>query len=120
MPDFVYDSDGRPQGFRIGNFVYDGTGQPVGQVSAERVYRLDGTYVGEMFRNMVVEKPVGARPNLRPIGAPKSVEPPMPDSSRGSGGHGFPDVFHRLIDRPPEAPQRPPTSHYGDWLDDGT
>ena len=117
MSDFIYDADGRAQGFRLGNFLYDRTGQPVGQVSAERVYRLDGTYVGEMFRNMVVEKPTGARPNLRPIPPPRAVEPPMSDSSRGSGGHNFPDVFYRLTDSRPESP-RDTAGRQSDWLDD--
>lgn len=116
MSDFIYDMEGRAQGFRIGNFLYDRTGHAVGQVSAERVYRLDGTYVGEMFRNMVVEKPVGARPNLRPVLPPRNVEPPMSDSSRGTGGHGFPDVFQRLVG--PRAPTRPgSTPTQSDWLD---
>jgi hypothetical protein len=116
MSDFIYNAEGRVLGFRIGDFVYDTAGTAVGRVSAERVYRLDGTYVGEMFRNMVVEKPVGTRPNLRPVSAPPNVEPPVIDSSRGVGGHGFPDVFQRLVDAAPE-PQRPPVERKADWLD---
>ena len=109
MSDFVYASDGRVHGFRVGYYLYDRGGRAVGRVSAERVYRFDGVYVGELFRNMVVEKPVGARPALRPVAPPPDLTPPVVDSSRGGDTHGFPDVFGRLtevqgrptVERPP-------------------
>jgi len=97
MSDFIYNAEGLIQGFRLGDYLYDMGGRAVGRVSAERVYRFDGSYVGEMFRNMVVEKPVGARPNLPPVNRPADAEPPSLDASRGAGSQGFPDVFQRLM-----------------------
>lgn len=98
MSDFIYDGQGTIQAFRIGDFLYDMSGKAIGRVSAERVYRFDGSYVGEMFRNMVVDKPVGARRNLPSVGRPGDVKPPSLDTSRGSGSLGFPDVFQRLVE----------------------
>ena len=97
MSDFIYNAGGEPQAFRIGNYVYDMRGKAIGRVSAERVYRLDGTYAGEMFKNMIVEKPVGARRDLPAVPYPGDVEPPSLDTSRGGAAHDFPDVLHRLI-----------------------
>ena len=101
MSDFIYDGTGAIQAFRIGDYLYDMGGKAIGRVSAERVYRFDGSYVGEMYRNMVVEKPVGARRSLPPVACPRDVEPPSLDTSRGSGSLGFPDVLQRLVERAP-------------------
>jgi hypothetical protein len=111
MSDFIYSDRGEVQGFRIGHYLYDMRGRAVGRVSAERVYRLDGLYVGEMFRNMVLEKPVGARRNLPPVARPRDVTPPSLDSGIGADSQGFPDVFHRLLDALPDGePPSPPES----------
>ena len=101
MSEFIYNGEGSIRGFRLGNYLYDLGGRAVGRVSAERVYRLDGSYVGELYRNMVVEKPVGARSSLPPVPYPGDVEPPSLDTSRGSGSQGFADVFHRLVENAP-------------------
>ena len=89
MCDFIYNAEGLIQGFRLGNYLCDMTGREVGRVSAERVYRFDGSYVGEMFRNMVVEKPVGARPNLPPVSRPADAEPRQP-------GRRQPGLYRRI------------------------
>jgi hypothetical protein len=104
MSDFIFNAAGGVQGFRIGDFLYDMAGRASGRVSAERVYRLDGSYVGEMFRNMVVAKPVGVRRDLPPVARPRDVVPPALDTSRG-GDSGYPDVFQHLLDdgAPPTA-----------------
>jgi hypothetical protein len=101
MSDFIFSETGRVQGFRIGAYIHDMGGRAIGRVSAERVYRLDGSYVGEVLRNMVVEKPVGARRNLPPVDYPGDAAIPALDSSRGGGSFGFPDVFHRLLEPEP-------------------
>jgi len=101
MSDFIYNGAGAVQAFRIGDYLYDMSGKAVGRISAERVYRLDGSYVGEMFRNMVVDKPVGARRSLPPVSRPRDVTPPAVDTSRGGGSLGFPDVFERLVEAVP-------------------
>jgi hypothetical protein len=96
MSDFIYSQQGAVQAFRKGDYLYDMSGRAIGRVSAERVYRLDGSYVGEMFRNMVVAKPVGARRNLPAVDYPGDATPPALDTSRGGGADGLPDVFDRL------------------------
>jgi hypothetical protein len=97
MSDFIYNEQGVVQAFRKGNYLYDMNGRAVGRVSAERVYRLDGSYVGEMFRNMVVAKSVGARRDLPAVDYPGDATPPPLDTSRGGGADGLPDVFDRLV-----------------------
>lgn len=97
MADYIFNSDGRAQGFRVGPYLYDLSGKAVGRVSAERVYKLSGEYVGELFKNMVVEKPTGVRRNLPAIAYPGDADPPPADTSRGAGDHSFPDVFERLV-----------------------
>ena len=96
MADYIYNLQGEPQGFRLGSFLYKLDGKAVGRVSAERVYRLDGEYVGELFKNMVVKKPVGVRRALPPIAPPPDAQPSAGSSSRVSTDYGYPDVFDRL------------------------
>ncbi len=96
MADYIYNERGEAQGFRQGYFLYRLDGKPVGRVSAERVYGLDGEYVGELFKNMVVEKPVRARRRLPPVPAPPDTKPLAGHVSRVRTSYGFQDVFHRL------------------------
>lgn len=96
MTDFIYNEQGDAKAFRQGAYLYDLSGHPIARISAERVYRLNGAYVGELYRNMVVDRPVGARRDLAAVAVPANVGAPSPDTSRGSGGGGFPDVFDRL------------------------
>lgn len=102
VADYIYDEQGEAQGFRLGSFLYRMDGKPVGRVSAERVYRLDGEYVGELFKSMVVERPVGRRRQLPTVAPPPPAPPPQGNVSRVRTSYGFPDAFHRL-DEPREA-----------------
>lgn len=97
MVDYIFNEEGRPQGFRLGPYLHDLAGKAVGRISAERVYKLDGEYVGELFKNMVVEKPTGVRRNLPSIPYPGDADPPPADTSRRAGEHNYPDVFQRLL-----------------------
>ncbi len=76
--------------------MYRMDGRPVGRVSAERVYDLSGQYVGELFKGMVVEKPVGVRTKLPPVATPPNMQQPPGSVSRVRTSYGYPDVFHRL------------------------
>lgn len=96
MADFIYNQEGHAQGFRVGSVIYDLGGRAVGRVWAERAYRFDGSYVGVLYKNMVVDKPIVSRRNLPPISAPPNVASvPDPDPRRPIN-HGFEDVFHLL------------------------
>lgn len=97
MTAYVYHVEGHPQGFTLGNYVYDLNGKAVGWVSADRVYRLDGLYVGELFKGMIVEKPVGVRTNVAPIHYPGDAVSPGGAGRRLAMDYGYPDVFHMLV-----------------------
>jgi hypothetical protein len=98
MADYIFNSDGHPQGFRIGKFLYGMDGRAVGRVSAERAYRLDGSYVGVLFKNMVVDKPSVSRRSLPPAPDPGPTEPMVGAETRRPIGEPYADLFHLLLD----------------------
>jgi hypothetical protein len=100
MPDFIYDPDGAPRGFRLSNHIYDLVGTPIGRVWAEKVYDLGGQYVGAVVNNMVVDKPGVSRRALQPVIRPPCATPPAGADSRRPVGATYPDVFHLLIMSP--------------------
>ena len=110
MTAYVYHVEGYPQGFTLGKYVYDLSGKAVGWVSADRVYRLDGLYVGELFKGMIVEKPVGVRTNLAPILSPEDAEPPRGAGKRTMMDYGYPDVFYLLLESQPVGADADPSA----------
>jgi hypothetical protein len=102
MADFIYNAEGRAQGFRLGSNIYALDGTPVGRVWAERAYRFDGSYVGALFKNMVVDKPSVSKRNLPSLPRPAAVEPAISAEMRRPVTLEFPDVFHLLLDRSDE------------------
>jgi hypothetical protein len=102
MADFIYNADGRAQGFRVGSNIYALDGTAVGRVWAERAYRFDGSYVGALFKNMVVDKPSVSKRNLPPVRRPADIDPAIAAETRRPVSHDFPDVFHLLLDQPEE------------------
>ena len=99
MPMYVYSTAGDPVGFLHEMFIYDLKGQPLGRILGSRVHRLDGSYVGEWFKEMVVDRPSGRRRAIPPIPHPPSR--PSPGSSysrRGIVHYGYPDAFHLLCE----------------------
>ncbi len=97
MADFIFDAEGRAQGFRWGSYLYTLGGKAVGRVIAERAFDLDGRYVGAVYRNMVVDKPGYVPRDLGPVAYPGDVDPPQPPDFRHSPGHDYQDMFHRLV-----------------------
>lgn len=100
MPMYVYHAQGHTLGFLSGNIIHDLSGEPLGRILGSHVYRLDGSYVGEWFKESVVDKPVYTRRPIAPMEAPPAL-PALPagGSRRGVIDYGFPDVFHRLCDQ---------------------
>ncbi len=96
MADYVYDAQGQPKGFRLGQYIYRMDGTAVGRVWAEKAYRLDGTYVGALHKNMVVDKPSVSRRNLPAVADPGKARPPGGAESRRPMDNGLIDVFHLL------------------------
>lgn len=100
MAMYIYQTDGDPVGFRFSNFIHDMSGRPLGRILGTHVYRFDGTYVGELFKETVVAKPVPAnvRP-IQPIPVPTAIPSPGPSyRRRGLVDYGFRDVFHLLYE----------------------
>jgi hypothetical protein len=96
---YVYRTDGEAVGFVYESFVYDLAGIPLGRILGSRVHRLDGTYVGEWFKEMVVE-----RPAARPRDIPAVATPPLPASPGTTSrrrvvvDYGYRDCFDRLYE----------------------
>jgi hypothetical protein len=97
MAMYVYSTEGEPVGFLYETFIHDLDGAPLGRIIGSRVHRLDGAYVGEWYKEMVVE-----RPSVRPRALPPVAPPPhrvSPGPSwrrRAVVDYGYPDIFHRL------------------------
>lgn len=97
MAMYVYSTGGEPVGFLYETFIHDLDGNPLGRILGTRVHRIDGTYVGEWFKETVVDRPT-ARPRAIP-----PVAPPPRRASPGTGtprrivvDYGYPDAFHLL------------------------
>jgi hypothetical protein len=101
MTQYVYHTQGHPQAFVLGKYVYDLAGMPVGRISGTRLYRFDGSYVGELFQNMVVLKPVAARLPLPAADPPEAVAPPGPTTRRRPLPCPYPDAFDLLAEAEP-------------------
>ena len=102
MADFIFNSQGKAHGFRLSSCLYSLEGEPVGRVWAERVYRFDGTYVGALFRNMVVDKPMVTTRGLPPTAPPPWVKPLPGAESRRAIELPYQDVFYLLKASPSE------------------
>ena len=97
MAMYVYSTGGEPVGFLYENFIHDMDGRPLGRIIGSRVHRFDGTYVGDWFKEMVVERSGAGRLVLPPIAVP----PPRPSPGaswrrRAIVDYGYPDLFAAL------------------------
>ena len=97
MAMYVYSTRGEPVGFVMETFIHTLEGQPVGRIIGSRVHRFDGAYVGEWWKEMVVERPEGQPRNLPPMRIPPHRDPPPSTFNRRVVLHGgYQDVFHLL------------------------
>lgn len=71
-------------------------GAPVGQLNGTRVHTMSGEYVGELYRDMVVDRNLGNRGNIGNPGNPGNVGSPGNPGNRGSISIGYRDVFNKL------------------------
>jgi hypothetical protein len=102
MAMYVYSTGGDPVGFVYDTFIHDFDGTPLGRIVGCRVHRLDGAYVGEWYKEMVVD-----RPTARPRAIPAVAAPPLRPSP-GTGtprravvDYGYADCFALLYDSGP-------------------
>lgn len=99
MAMYVYSTNGEPVGFLYETNIYDLAGNPLGRIVGSRVHRFDGGYVGEWFKEMVVERPEGRPRPLPPVARPAAK--PSPGVSwrrRAVVNYGYRDSFHQLYD----------------------
>ena len=97
MADYIYNAEGRPQGFRLSSYIYTLDGTAVGRVWAEKAYTLDGKYVGALSKGMVVDKPNVSKRDLPPIPHPGNAQPVRNAESRRPISDSLVDVFHLLL-----------------------
>lgn len=96
----VYSTGGQPVGFVYEAFIYDLSGMAVGRIVGSRAHRLDGSYVGEWFKDMIVERPSGLPRFVRPVPAPPARPVPERLSCRRAViNYGFADNFELLHPR---------------------
>ena len=75
MADYIYSSQGSPQGFRLGDYLYAMDGTPLAKVFAEKVFDFNGDYVGLIMNNMVLDKPGVSRRSMPPASIPAPATP---------------------------------------------
>jgi len=71
-------------------------GKAIGQVNGTHVHKLSGSYVGELHKDMIVDKHLGNFGNIGNPGNPGNAGNPGNPGNRGTVNYGYPDVFHRL------------------------
>lgn len=96
MAMYIYGSDGCPVGFRFGDHIHDLGGTALGRVLGSHVYRFDGSYVGELFKDRVVDKPVPFVRRVAAMPRPRPVPSPGSGPRRRGIDYGFTDAFHLL------------------------
>ena len=97
MAMYVYSTEGEPVGFLYETFIHDLDGAPLGRIIGSRVHRFDGSYVGEWYKETVVERPGAiARPLPPMTPPPHRASPGASWRRRGVVNYGFPDIFDRL------------------------
>lgn len=96
MADYIYSSQGSPQGFRLGDHIYTLDGAPVAKVFAEKVFHLSGQYVGLIINNMVLDKPGVSRRSMPPSPSPPRAAPVHGAESRRPVCEAYADCFDLL------------------------
>jgi hypothetical protein len=71
-------------------------GRAIGQLNGSHVHKLSGQYIGEIYKDMVVDMNKGNFGNIGNPGNPGNAGNPGNPGNRGSVNYGYPDVFHRL------------------------
>jgi len=96
MADYIYNTQGSPQGFRLGDYIYAMDGTPLAKVFAEKVFNFSGNYVGLIMNNMVLDKPGVSRRNMPPASIPAPATPVHHAERRRPICEAFPDCFDLL------------------------
>jgi hypothetical protein len=98
MVKYIYDSRGSAIGYVQGRYVYSMRGNAVGQIVGEtHVHRLSGPYVGELHRDMIVDKGLGNLGNVGNPGNPGNAGNPGNPGNRGAINYGYRDLSSELF-----------------------
>ena len=117
MIEFIYDRNGEAVVFRYGDYIYGLDGLAVGYVvQGTRVHKLDGDYVGEIYRDMIVDQWMSNPGSIGRIESPGRVPAPDRPFGRGPVDYGYRDVVSELMrpSPPRETKKKPSTSDRGD------
>jgi hypothetical protein len=98
MINYLYNQYGNAVGFITGMFIYDMSGNAVGQINnGTHVHKLSGSYVGEIYKDMVVDMHMGNLGNVGNPGNPGNMGNPGNPGNRGGANYGYEDVFDKLL-----------------------
>ncbi len=98
MTSYLYDENGRAVGFHRQRYIYDMNGNAIGQINnGTHVHRLTGEYVGELYKDMVVDMHYGNLGNIGNPGNPGCAGNPGNPGCRGTMNYGYKDAFNKLI-----------------------
>jgi hypothetical protein len=99
MIKYLYNSQGTAVAYIQGRYIHSMGGQAVGQIVNEtHVHKLSGSYVGELYRDMVVDRYLGNLRNVGNPGNPGNAGNPGNPGNRGAVNYGYPDVSAKLLD----------------------
>ena len=111
MADYIYSTQGSPQGFRQGDYLYALDGTPLAKVFAEKVFNFHGDYVGLIMNNMVLDRPGVSRRSMPPASIPAPATPVHGAERRRPICEAYPDCFDLLTVPVDEAePTEPPAT----------
>ncbi len=98
MTKYIYTSNGNAVAYIQGRYIHSIRGNAIGQIVGEtHVHKLSGSYVGELHKDMIVDKRLGNLGNVGNPGNPGNTGNPGNPGNRGSVNYGYRDVSGELL-----------------------
>ncbi|WP_298210392.1 4-fold beta flower protein [Ferrimicrobium sp.] len=98
MTNYIYNERGEAIAYIQGRYIHSMHGQAIGQiVDGTHVHKLTGAYVGELHKDMVVDKHLGNLGNVGNPGNPGNTGNPGNPGNRDRINYGYPDVSGVLL-----------------------
>lgn len=95
---YIYNDHGLVVAYVQGRYIHSIRGEAIGQIANEtHVHRLTGEYVGELHKDMIVDKHLGNLGNIGNPGNPGNAGNPGNPGNRGVINYGYPDVSSMLL-----------------------
>jgi hypothetical protein len=95
---YLYDARGDAVAAIESGFIYDLEGYARAFVQGDQVFKMDGTYVGQIFRDMVVDAFISNPGSTSPPINPGRIPPIARIPGRGSVDYGYPSRIERLFE----------------------